>query len=68
MRDNPYFLYKVTKVYLFGSYLPEAERINDIDLAVKLEPREKDSRETKAAGKATDLRVFQAGAAVQEHV
>ncbi len=36
------FLLKVTRVVVFGSYLSAKERINDIDLAVRLEPKEAD--------------------------
>ena len=33
------FAYRVNRVVLFGSYLTDAERVNDIDLAVELAPR-----------------------------
>jgi len=33
------FAYRVKRVVLFGSYLTDAERVNDIDLAVELAPR-----------------------------
>ena len=33
------FAYRVTRVVLFGSFLTDAERMNDIDLAVELAPR-----------------------------
>lgn len=33
------FAYRVKRVVLFGSYLTDAERVNDIDLAVELVPR-----------------------------
>jgi hypothetical protein len=33
--DNPYYLYKVTSVVLFGSYLSDNPRISDIDVAIK---------------------------------
>lgn len=36
------FLLKVTRVVVFGSYLSAKERINDIDVAVRLEPKEPD--------------------------
>src|SRR5690606_31072258 len=39
---NEYFLYEVDRLVVFGSYLADSERINDIDLAVSLEPKEKD--------------------------
>src|SRR2546430_9398057 len=33
------FAYRVNRVVLFGSYLTDAERVNDIDLAVEMVPR-----------------------------
>ncbi len=39
---DDYYLYKVARVGVFGSYLSEQERINDIDVAVDLVPRESD--------------------------
>ena len=36
---NPYYLYKVKKVVLFGSYLTVRERINDIDVAIEVGPK-----------------------------
>jgi predicted nucleotidyltransferase len=33
------YAYRVARVVLFGSYLTDAERVNDIDLAVELAPR-----------------------------
>jgi predicted nucleotidyltransferase len=42
VQTNPYYLYKVSRVILFGSYLTSKERINDIDLCVGLVVKEKD--------------------------
>ncbi len=42
VNTDPYFLYKVKKVILFGSYLTDAPKISDIDLAVELVPKEND--------------------------
>ncbi len=39
---NDQFAYRVAKAVVFGSYLSEKERINDIDVAIALAPREKD--------------------------
>jgi predicted nucleotidyltransferase len=39
---NRRFLLKVTRVVVFGSYLTEADRLGDIDLAVALEPKQQD--------------------------
>ena len=42
LRDNPRFLYKVARAFVFGSYLSDADRINDVDIAVELVAKEKD--------------------------
>jgi hypothetical protein len=40
---NPDFVYRVRRVFLFGSFLTtERERVGDLDLAVELEPCESD--------------------------
>lgn len=39
---NPYYLCKVMKVIVFGSYLTNAEKINDVDIALALMPKEAD--------------------------
>lgn len=36
------FLYTITKVVVFGSYITDKEHINDIDVAVSLERKEQD--------------------------
>ena len=40
VNTDPYFLYEVRKVVVFGSYLADTPRISDIDLAVELVPKE----------------------------
>jgi predicted nucleotidyltransferase len=42
VNSGDYYLYRVTKVLVFGSYLSDEERINDVDLAVELIHRERD--------------------------
>lgn len=42
VNKDSYYLYKVSKVILFGSYLTGAATVNDIDLAVELRPAEND--------------------------
>ncbi|MCU7512355.1 MAG: nucleotidyltransferase domain-containing protein [Ignavibacteria bacterium] len=37
VNNNNYYLYRVTKVILFGSYLTDKERIGDVDIAIELE-------------------------------
>ena len=39
VNSNEYYLYKITKVIIFGSYLSEKDRINDIDVAVTIQPK-----------------------------
>jgi predicted nucleotidyltransferase len=48
VRDNPWFLYRVAKAYVFGSYLSDADTLGDIDIAVELVPKEKDPEEQKS--------------------
>jgi len=42
VNSNPYYLYKVTKVVLFGSYLTDAPEVNDVDIALEIVPKEED--------------------------
>jgi predicted nucleotidyltransferase len=45
-----YFLAKVTKVVVFGTYLrPEVDRLGDVDLAVELQPKEVDRAKLRTA-------------------
>lgn len=39
---DPYYLYAVTEVRVFGSFIADAERLGDIDVAIKLESKERD--------------------------
>lgn len=45
--DNSY-LYKITKVGVFGSYLTNRDFINDIDIALSLEPKEADKKKLQS--------------------
>ena len=40
VNSNPYYLYKVKRVLIFGSFLSDSETVNDIDLAIELTPKE----------------------------
>lgn len=40
VNSNPSYLYRVSKVILFGSYLSTKDTIGDIDLAIQLDPKE----------------------------
>ncbi len=42
VNSNPYYLYKVTRVILFGSYLTDTAEVNDVDIALEILPKEKD--------------------------
>jgi predicted nucleotidyltransferase len=42
---DPYWLYRVRKVVLFGSMLTESPTVNDVDLAVELSPKIEDRDE-----------------------
>ena len=42
IREDDWYLYKVSKAYVFGSYLSDRNRINDVDVAIELVPKEKD--------------------------
>lgn len=42
---NPYYLYRVRRVVLFGSYLSSKDRINDIDLLLSIVPKEKGQKQ-----------------------
>jgi len=44
INTDSYFLYKVNKVIVFGSYLTDAQKLNDLDIAVELTPKEKDPK------------------------
>jgi len=48
VNEDPYYLYKVTRVEVFGSYLTDQEKLNDVDLAVELEPRYQDRDQQQA--------------------
>ena len=46
VRDNPYYLYRVERVTLFGSILSDQSLLGDVDVAIRLVHKEPDS--TKA--------------------
>lgn len=43
VNSENYFLYEVVEVAVFGSYLSNKERINDIDISISLEPKNTDT-------------------------
>jgi len=58
---NPSFAYKVKEVVLFGSMLSSADRVNDVDVAVRLVPREKDPAEWRAHRDARTREALESG-------
>ncbi len=46
---NPYFLYRVTTIVVFGSFLTGQPYLNDLDLAIQLRSKEPDSSRREAA-------------------
>jgi predicted nucleotidyltransferase len=48
VNKEKYFLYKVSKVVLFGSYLGNKERINDIDISITLVPKDENAERQRA--------------------
>ena len=52
VNGDPYFLYAVSRVVLFGSMLGGADRVGDIDLAVELESKIKDLEQRRAEERA----------------
>lgn len=42
VNEDDYFLCRVTKVVVFGSYLRNSQTLNDVDLGVELQPRYED--------------------------
>lgn len=39
VNDDPYYLFRVTRVVLFGSYIRDTPTVNDIDIALQLVPK-----------------------------
>ena len=48
VNDNPSFLYEVTDVVVFGSYLSDAPNFGDVDIAVRLRSRITDNEQRVA--------------------
>lgn len=45
VNTDPYYLYYVEKVIVFGSYLSDCPTLNDVDLAIKLKSKFNDNKE-----------------------
>jgi len=54
VNDNAYYLYRVSKVVLFGSMLTAKQRVGDVDVSVELLPKIGDA---KAQQQADDARI-----------
>jgi predicted nucleotidyltransferase len=49
VNKDPQYLYGVSRVVIFGSYLTDKEKLGDIDVAVSLGPKECDKGKHRAA-------------------
>lgn len=67
VNQDPYFLYKVVEVALFGSYITSTETVNDVDVAIELASKEYDQnrhfalcqqRREEATEKGTNFRNY----------
>lgn len=43
VNNSDYYLYKVSKVCIFGSYITDKENLGDVDFAIQLIPKEPDT-------------------------
>jgi len=60
--DNDYYLYKVTRVVVFGSYLDQdKQELNDLDLAIDLAAKETDGCKHEELLKARIMEVYEKG-------
>jgi predicted nucleotidyltransferase len=44
VNEDPYYLFKVNRVILFGSYIQDTPTVNDVDIAFELIPKENDPK------------------------
>lgn len=44
VNQEDYYLYKISTVIIFGSYLGQEDRLGDIDIAVEIIPKEQDTK------------------------
>jgi DNA-binding MarR family transcriptional regulator len=65
---NSRFLYRVRKVVVFGSFLSDAPFVGDLDLAVDLSPKEKDSRKHSELIRARANEAASCGRRFRNHV
>lgn len=48
VNGDPYYLYRVSKVVLFGSMLTTAPRVSDVDIAIEMQPKLDHARQRPA--------------------
>ena len=68
VNTNLYYLYKIEKVVVFGSYLGEREKLGDIDLAIKIVPKEWDQNKFQKASRKRSLDAKQNGRQFSNYV
>ena len=61
INQDSYYLYKVSKVIVFGSFLSNKERINDLDIAVKLLPKISDPKKQRQVEQQRIKEAFESG-------
>jgi len=55
------FAFRIRRVLVFGSYLTDQERINDVDVAIELVPRDDDPEKHQAANQSRIRAAYAAG-------
>ncbi len=68
VNDSDYYLYRVQRVLVFGSYLTGEEILNDVDVAVELVPREQDPDKQRELGQRRISEVLKAGRQFSNYV
>jgi predicted nucleotidyltransferase len=68
VNSTDYYLYKVRRALVFGSYLSDRDRINDIDIAVELVHRITDPEQRGAADRARIDEAYRAGRRFPHHL
>ena len=64
---TPYYLYRVRKVLVFGSYLTKTYNLGDIDLAVEFEPKESNKERQRTLEDERIRHAFEAGRHFSNH-
>lgn len=61
INKKPKYLYKVTKIILFGSFITDAEFVNDIDIAFELKKKGIDKEKWKVKNEKQVKKAYQKG-------